>query len=59
MAAKLSALLTGRAILPRNIIFLLLVLIPVRGLEPATFRLVATNSEVRVRFPELQDFSEK
>jgi hypothetical protein len=31
MAARLSALLTGRSLLPRNIIFLYLVLISVRG----------------------------
>jgi hypothetical protein len=32
MAAKLSALLIGRTLLPRNVIFQLLVLIPVKGL---------------------------
>jgi hypothetical protein len=30
MVVKLSALSTGRALLPQNIIFLLLVLLPVR-----------------------------
>jgi hypothetical protein len=31
MAVRLSVLRTGRALLPRNIIFMLLVLISVRG----------------------------
>jgi hypothetical protein len=33
MAVRLSALRTGRALLPRNIIFVLLVLTSVRGLS--------------------------
>jgi hypothetical protein len=35
MAVKLSALLTGRAVLPRNIIFILLVLISGGGVAVA------------------------
>jgi hypothetical protein len=54
MAVRLSALHTGRALLPRNIIFLLLVLIYASEVLWPEF--LATDQEVRIRFPALPDF---
>jgi hypothetical protein len=56
MAVRLSALRTGRALLPRNIIFLLLVLISVRG-SMYSRTTVLLKELGRVKIPLLHRFS--
>jgi hypothetical protein len=53
MAVRMSALRTSRALLQRNIIFLVLVSTASVGYWS---ELLATDPEVRVRFPALPDF---